>query len=309
VERLSNRRRHGCRGESVENGMSKAIVTLAVGDEYQALWNQKARPSWERYAKRHGYELIALHEPIDTSPLGQRPMSWQKLLILGHPSVANFERVLWLDCDVIINDLAAPCAVANTPPEKIGAVMDMSLLSHPGMMFSFEKVNNWHGSNASFCQKIYELNGLTAPGPYFINGGVLVFSQAHRGLLEHIYRTYNEARYSYYEQISLSYELLTRRLHHPLLPQFNALWLEYKAAAYPFVESFRQLLPLCIAVTLRNSYFLHFAGHRRDMEAYDPRVVARDDSIEMGQAYIRRVAEEWQALADGNQVNPTRNGT
>jgi hypothetical protein len=63
--------------------MTKAIVTLAVGDEYRALWNAKARPSWERYAARHGYELIALHEPIDTSPLGRRPMSWQKLLVLG----------------------------------------------------------------------------------------------------------------------------------------------------------------------------------------------------------------------------------
>ncbi len=30
--------------------MTKAIVTLAVGDEYQALWETKARPSWERYA-------------------------------------------------------------------------------------------------------------------------------------------------------------------------------------------------------------------------------------------------------------------
>jgi hypothetical protein len=289
-------------------GMAKAIVTLAVGEEYQTLWNQKARPSWERYAERHGYELIALHEPIDSSPLGQRPMSWQKLLVLGHPLIVNFERVLWLDCDLIINEQVAPCAVAQTPADKIGAVLDMCLLSHPGMMFAFEKVNNWRGSNASFCQKIYELNGLTAPAPYFVNGGVLVLSQAHRALLEHVYHAYQEARYSYYEQIGLSYELITRGLHHPLLPQFNALWLEYKAAAYPFVESFRQLIPLCIAVALRNSYFLHFAGHRRDMEAYDPGVVARDDSIEMGQSYMRRVAQEWQALADGNQLYSTRKG-
>jgi len=249
--------------------MSKAIVTLAVGEAYQTLWRDKARPSWERYAARHGYELIALDEPIDTSPLGRRPMSWQKLLVLGHPNVSGFDRVLWLDCDLIINDQAAPCAVEHSPAEKVGAVPDMCLLSHPSLSVAFEQVNNWRGSNASFAQEIYRLNGMAAPAPYFINGGVLVLSRAHRALLEQVYANYRQSQYSYYEQIALSYELLSRGLLHPILPRFNALWLEYRSAAYPFVKAMPHLLPMCIAVALRNSYFLHFAGHRDDMAAYD----------------------------------------
>ncbi|HEY8747654.1 MAG TPA: hypothetical protein VIM11_06760 [Tepidisphaeraceae bacterium] len=286
--------------------MTKAIVTLAVGDEYQALWETKARPSWERYAARHGYEIIALHEPIDPSPEVQRSMAWQKLLILGHPKVSGFDRVVWLDCDLIINAEAAPCIVQHTPEEKVGAVLDMALLSHPGLSLPFELVNNWRGSNASFSQKIYELNGLRTPAPYFINGGVLVLSRSHREVLEHVYRTYRQGQYSYYEQIGLSYELLTRGLHHALLPQFNALWLEYRSAAYPFVDRLPAMLPMCIAVALRNSFFLHFAGHRRDMEAYDPDVVARDRSVVMGPRYIQRVASEWTALAEAGAKTEKR---
>jgi len=66
------------------------------------------------------------------------------------------------------------------------------------------------------------------------------------------------------------------------------------------------MLPMCIAVALRNSFFLHFAGHRRDMEAYDPDVVARDRSVVMGPRYIQRVASEWTALAEAGAKTEKR---
>jgi hypothetical protein len=286
--------------------LQKAIVTIVVGDEYRQLWAEKALPSWERYAQRHGYEIIAFERPLDDSPLGRRPMSWQKLLVLGQERVQPFDRVLWLDADVIINDEAAPCVVEQTPAEKIGAVPDMCLLSHPALRAPFESVNRWQGSPDSLVAKVWEVNGLAAPADYYVNGGVLVFSRHHRDLLEHVYRNYSERPSSFYEQIALSFEILTRGLHHPLDPRFNALWVEYRGAAYPFVDHVPAMLPLCIAVALGNCYFLHFAGHRRDMAAFDPAIQSKSTGMVMATGFMRNMAAAWSSLADRFE-GPTSN--
>lgn len=278
--------------------MSKAIVTLAVGEAFASLWQSKARPSWERYAARHGYELIVLEEPLDTSPLGQRPMSWQKLLALSHPRVAGFERVLWIDGDVIINDASAPCAVSQTPPDRVGAVQDLALLSHPSLAEPFERANHWNGTNATLAQEIYRRNGLAAPAPFILNCGVLVLSRSHRELLEQVYRAAPQGPYSYYEQVGLSHALLSRGLYHPISPRFNALWLEYRHATYPFVGALPALLPLCIAVALRNAYFLHFAGFREDMLGHDPNLVAGAEGIGVSGATLRGLAAALLGTAE-----------
>jgi hypothetical protein len=46
---------------------SKAIVTLAVGPGFAARWHAICEPHWRRYCKRHGYDLICLEQPLDTS--------------------------------------------------------------------------------------------------------------------------------------------------------------------------------------------------------------------------------------------------
>ena len=65
--------------------MTKAIVTLATG-VYQELWEAYARPTWQAFCDRRGYELVALHEPLDTSPLeAGRSMAWQTMSCHEHP--------------------------------------------------------------------------------------------------------------------------------------------------------------------------------------------------------------------------------
>ena len=44
--------------------MTKAIVTLATG-VYRELWEAYAAPTWQAFCDRRGYELVALHEPIN----------------------------------------------------------------------------------------------------------------------------------------------------------------------------------------------------------------------------------------------------
>src|SRR5215208_6072431 len=105
--------------------MSKAIVTAIIGDKHRNLWERHARDSWERYARRHGYEIVLVEDVIDSTDVGKsRSVPWQKLLIFSQPRIAGFERVVWIDADVVINDADAPDVAAGVPLEKIAAVED-----------------------------------------------------------------------------------------------------------------------------------------------------------------------------------------
>lgn len=260
--------------------MTKAIVTIVTGERLQNLWQTHARPTWEQYAARHGYSIILINQPIDLRPeAAQRSMSWQKLLVLEAPDVQKFDRVVWLDADILINP-NAPCIVNNTPPEKIGAVRDQSILANPSLMTPFAKNNDWPRPPESLGQLQYQLNGLAPGFGYWLNGGVLVLSpRHHRPLLEHVYRHHQDRPTSYFEQLGLSFEILSRGLHHPLDPRFNALWLEYKVACFPFLVVLPSLTSLCVSVAMENSYFLHFARWPDEMAAYDPNVKMSVESI------------------------------
>jgi hypothetical protein len=77
--------------------MSKAIASLGTGPQARLL--QIARRSFERYADRHGYELVTQTQTLDDS----RPAPWSKVLMLRRLA-AEHELVLWLDADAVVVD-------------------------------------------------------------------------------------------------------------------------------------------------------------------------------------------------------------
>jgi len=275
--------------------MSKAIVTLVVGPNYRHHWHSVARPSWEHYAGRHGYQLIVFERPIDESPMGlERSPAWQKLLILRQSELQHFDQVLWLDSDIIINPLA-PCAVSQVPIEKVGAVPDQALLSHPSLATAFARNNGWQAGPAALSRQFYASNNLSAPAGYHLNSGVWVASPRHHGeLFEYTYRTHQQRPHSYFEQAAFSSEVIGRGLHQFLDPRFNTLWLEYRVAFYPFLSQVPAMNPLCIAIALRNAFFLHFAVLAEDMKWFDPRVVANFDTIALPSDLSAKIEVGWR---------------
>jgi hypothetical protein len=81
--------------------MRKAIVTLAVGEKFEQLFNEYCRNSWQQYCDKFGFELIVINDTLDKSDrAGKRSLSWQKLLILSQSWSMDFEQIVWVDCDV-----------------------------------------------------------------------------------------------------------------------------------------------------------------------------------------------------------------
>ena len=79
-------------------GPSRVICTIATGP-HRALWDV-TRPTFERYAVRHGYHLDCRSELPE---VGGRPPAWAKLpLILEH--LERHDLVVWVDADVVVVD-------------------------------------------------------------------------------------------------------------------------------------------------------------------------------------------------------------
>ena len=119
--------------------MKKAIVTLAIGEDYINRWRAFCEPNWKAYAKKYGYELIIFDKPLDNSiRASSRSAAWQKCLILDQVAVNKFDRVVWMDSDIVINDALALDIVSLVPKESIGGTDAFSFYTGKFYSFLFE---------------------------------------------------------------------------------------------------------------------------------------------------------------------------
>ena len=54
-------------------GHDRLLVTILMGDAFTTEWEQHCQTGWERYAERHGYDLLVFDAPLDPSPPGLPP--------------------------------------------------------------------------------------------------------------------------------------------------------------------------------------------------------------------------------------------
>lgn len=252
-----------------------AIVTLAIGGEYGRLWRSCCKANWEVYAKRHGYDVICVEEPFDRSSRARgRSPAWQKLLVLGQPFAESYERIVWVDSDVVINPAAPPIA-DGLAPDRVGAVDEYATPSTMLYGQALRKLyRHWEATGVSFhrnesAAEFYGAYGLPARHANVVQTGVLVLSpRHHRGLLERVYHDYEGKEGDLWgEWRPLSYELLEADAVEWLDHRFNYPWSVYQALNCPFLLKHPDHPRARAAATaaLRDVHFLHFSGTHRDM--------------------------------------------
>jgi hypothetical protein len=252
----------------------QAIVTLAIGADYAERFERHCRANWSAYARRHGFDLIVISDPLDTSERAQnRSPAWQKCLILGDPRISWCERVAWVDSDICINP-EAPSIFEGVPPERIGVtdehrfpsaearqvILDAIIAAAPDAGdFDKRYWRSWREPDAW-----HAFMKLPSGQSHIVQSGVMVLSpKHHRDLLEHAY-SYEDASGprgkdrapGWGEMGPLSHEIQARGLQYWIDPKFNALlwWLFLHEG--PAASDLRRFVQTCY----RRSYFLHFAG-------------------------------------------------
>ena len=248
----------------------QAIVTLAIGAEYAERFERCCRENWSAYSRCHGFDLIVITEPLDTSRRAQRRSpAWQKCLILGAPQVAGYERVVWIDSDVCINP-AAPSVADGVPLERIGAVDEHSFPSHDERQAILDAIISVASESGDADKAFWRAwrdpgtwhhsFGLPSGQSHIVQTGVLVLSPPHRSLLEHVYNAYEDrgGKQFNYEMRPLSHVIQAQGLQHWIDSKFNALvwWLFLQQNPGTDTDTLRRF----VQENYRRSYFLHFAG-------------------------------------------------
>jgi hypothetical protein len=81
----------------------RALVTVVVGDGYRRFYDAHIRPGHERYARQLGCPLVVIARPLRSESDVDHPhASWEKVKILEEPELARFDRLCWIDADVVV---------------------------------------------------------------------------------------------------------------------------------------------------------------------------------------------------------------
>jgi hypothetical protein len=261
--------------------MRTAIVTLLLGRPYWLAWHEVCEQGWRAYAERHGYDIIAIDRPLDvTLRATTRSPAWQKCLILQPSIVGAYDRVVWLDADIVINP-NAPAVTSEVPIEKIGAVDEFVYPTLDAHQAFWQRMVAQTKDRNPALARIWQSHldprdyhgfwGLPQRGDHIVQTGVLVLSPCHhRALLEHVYYTYENkgGPELSYEMRPLSFEIQERDLQHWIDQRFNATFNSIFAGATTAkpISTQTELFDL-IRRSVSSNYFLHFAAHQEMLTA------------------------------------------
>jgi hypothetical protein len=206
-----------------------ALVSIVIGDGYGAVWSRTARPTWEKYAEIHAYDVIVITRPFDVSD--RRSPAWQKCLILSQTWSNLYQRIVWIDADIVINISAPNILDCAGPPQQVSATLVDDQLSLAEKHILMERLfketiapdqalARWRGIQ----RNIYIRNKIETEESSMVSTGVMVLSPGyHRALLEEIYAAPDLSRG--YEQPHLSHAIIRRSLLHEISPRFNwSIW-------------------------------------------------------------------------------------
>ncbi len=259
-------------------GAKAALVTIVMGEKYERAWERLCRPTWVGYAARFGFDIVVIQDRLD--PKDARSPAWQKLLVLDQPWAKRYQRIVWLDSDILIAQGAPDILKHAGPPEKIGLCLDGARLSDAETQIYVERLNgiqlgpDLYSTVRAQTKRFMYANNDVPEHEIAYNTGVMALSPKHHNEL--LLSCYSQPEVTdIYEQPYLSHLLVECGKVFPINPRFN----------WGFIESLniyfrsglrgdedeayltRSILHLARA-ELRNAYFLHFYSALDFLDAF-----------------------------------------
>lgn len=238
------------------------FVTIAIGDKYRQEYASLFYRSQKAYCDRYGYDLIVIDRFIDPLESDKTLISLQKTLVCSLKESMDYDYVVFIDADVLINVEYAP---------GIGSIIsdpDRALLadeySQPSrtMRLEIQRKMGWETSATDY----YKLCGLDIETQTVLNSGVMVLNpRKHKEILERIYeigkeRGRNHPRGFHFEQALIGYTFQKNNSVKLLDNKWNALLtlqqILDKGLLFNRKKHFLKFY--------KRNYFIHFAGGARE---------------------------------------------
>ena len=248
-----------------------ALVTFTVGDDtptYERLFI----PSIRAYAEKWGFTFIQIKEylvsnvqNLDKSQHTKNILTMQKLAIPLQPWIKEYEHIIFVDADILINFETAPNILDGIPYGKIAAVNERSYFGN-----SDNVVTAWkriHPNDPSYCytaEKYYEHLKFPKQFSGQINSGLFVFQPLHVPFFQEVFDTYAPrllaGEHLDGDQGPLNFEGHSRDLFYYLDERWNRILMIVMNILYPFAMSTNDSKHV-LKNLFEISYAIHFAGH------------------------------------------------
>ncbi len=148
--------------------MKIAVATICPEPRQRAILDV-SWPTWTVYAKRHDLPIIVV-----TQPPHPQYVYWGKYFLLTDPAFREFDAVVILDNDIIINP-ESPLITDGWDPAKVGMIDEREQFG-----WSDEYVADYYAH--------YELDVPPAlEETRVLNGGVIVYGREHLALFEQLF--------------------------------------------------------------------------------------------------------------------------
>ncbi len=153
--------------------MKAAIATVVIGESYRRHYAQIFQPSVQRYAKRHGYDLLLFDQYLCAPELRHSStVDFTKLLIPVQPAVQAYERLMVLDADILIHRDTLPFDALELDT-GIGIVDEWSQPT-PAERVAYQQALGLETRPRDY----YALAGFTLETNVVLNGGMFICSPA-----------------------------------------------------------------------------------------------------------------------------------
>ena len=236
--------------------MKCCLVTICIGKKYIRQYNKLFRPSQEKYAKNSGYDFKVITDYIK-EPKNPYLISLNKILVCDYNWEKEYDFIIFIDADIIINDNTPPIHNQYNFGDKIGVVSE----SQPTIEARIEQIKHLGRSGSITASKYYKRrSGHIFKTDHVINTGVLVIQpKKHKLFLRNIFDTYFEKQIFkktfHFEQSAIGAEIQINDLHYFMDMKWNAVWGNNK---YYYNTMKKQSLTL--QDFYNQNYFIHLAG-------------------------------------------------
>jgi hypothetical protein len=232
--------------------MKVLLVTVAIGEKYLEEYNDLFYESQSKYALKNGYDFKVITDFLDKNITNKATISFNKILVCDLEISKNYDFVIFIDADILINIHSPPIHNYIDYEGRIGIIDEYSQPTQEQRL-KIQKKMGWETSASDY----YKLCGLNIKTNIVLNTGVLVLQpKLHNDFLKYIFNKYVKYSISHYrgfhfEQSCIGYELQKNNLYKIIDNRFNAIW---------GLTKLDNTQNITLNDFFNNNYFIHFAG-------------------------------------------------
>ena len=264
--------------------MKVLLGVIAIGDNFLEQYKKLFMNSHENYAKKHGYEFKIFNEIFDNpNKYNRTNITMNKYLMFCQDWSNNYDFIIWIDCDILIN-INSPAIHEFLLNENTIGIIDEYSQPTKEKRLRIQNANIQWGWE-SCATDYYKRSGFSdLQTDMVFNTGLLVVQPKKHGVFfkyiheKYINHSLNHPRELHFEQTCIGYEIQKANLYKILDNKFNAIW---RLQRDDNIENIKSILHLnfnseinseglikieninniSLEKYFKDNYFIHFAGN------------------------------------------------